>query len=100
MPLRYKYEFKNELLPKLNEKGYSTVKIREQGLLSQSTLQKLRDKEGIDWKNIETLCYMLDCQPGDLIEFEKTEEDDIAIQKKIEKAAENAKKRAEKQMNK
>ena len=65
MPLRYKIDVLNAL----KEKGYNTNKIRTEGLLSQSTLQKFRQQQGVSWKNLETLCKLLECQPGDLIEY-------------------------------
>ena len=65
MPLRYKIDILNAL----KEKGYNTNKIRTEGLLSQSTLQKFRQQQGVSWENLETLCKLLECQPGDLIEF-------------------------------
>ena len=65
MPLQYKID----VLAALKEKGYNTNKIRTEGLLSQSTLQKFRNKQGVSWENLETLCALLECQPGDLIEY-------------------------------
>ena len=65
MPLVYKIVVLNAL----KEKGYNTNKIRTEGLLSQSTLQKFRNKQGVSWENLETLCRLLECQPADLIEF-------------------------------
>ena len=60
-----------ELAKALKEKGYNTNKIRTEGLLSQSTLQKFRNQQGVSWENLETLCRLLDCQPADLIEYVK-----------------------------
>ncbi len=65
MPLRYKIDVLNAL----KEKGYNTNKIRTEGLLSQSTLQKFRQQQGVSWENLETLCKLLECQPGDLIVY-------------------------------
>ena len=65
VPLRYKVD----ILALLKERGYNTNRIRTEGLLSQSTLQKFRKGQGVSWENLETLCYLLDCQPGDLIEY-------------------------------
>lgn len=65
MPLRYKVD----ILKALKEKGYNTNKIRTEGLLSQSTLQKFRNQQGISWDSLEVLCRLLQCQPGDLIEY-------------------------------
>ena len=70
MPLQYKVDD----LAALKEKGYNTNRIRTEGLLSQSTLQKFRNKQGVSWENLETLCKLLDCQPADLIEFVKDSE--------------------------
>ena len=67
MPLQYKVD----VLAALKEKGYNTNKIRTEGLLSQSTLQKFRNKQGVSWENLETLCALLDGQPADLIEYVK-----------------------------
>lgn len=69
MPMRYKIDVLNAL----KEKGYNTNKIRTEGLLSQSTLQKFRNQQGVSWENLETLCRLLECQPGDLIEFVEEE---------------------------
>ena len=63
MPLRYKID----VLAALKEKGYNTNKIRTEGLLSQSTLQKFRNQQGVSWENLETLCRLLECQPADIV---------------------------------
>ena len=65
MPMK----FKIDVLAALKEKGYNTNRIRTEKLLSQSTLQKFRNNEGVSWENIETLCRLLECQPGDLLEY-------------------------------
>lgn len=66
MPLAYKID----VLAALKAAGYSTYKIRQEGLLSQSTLQKLREGVGVSWENIQTICRLLNCQPGDIMEYE------------------------------
>ena len=70
MPLQYKVD----VLAALKEKGYNTNRIRTEGLLSQSTLQKFRNNQGVSWENLETLCALLECQPGDLIEYVSVQE--------------------------
>ena len=65
MPLQYKVD----VLEALKAKGFTTYTLRKDGLLSQSTLQKLREHKGLAWENIENLCKLLECQPGDLIEY-------------------------------
>ena len=68
MPMK----FKIDVLAALKEKGYNTNRIRTEKLLSQSTLQKFRNNEGVSWENIETLCRLLECQPGELLEYTET----------------------------
>lgn len=64
-------QFKINILEALKEKGYTSYVLRKDNLLSQSTLQKLRDGKGLSWDNLERLCALLDCQPGDLLEYVK-----------------------------
>lgn len=65
MPMQYKID----VLSVLKDAGYNTNRIRKEKLLGEYTLQKLRGGEPIAWKSIETLCELLNCQPGDLLEY-------------------------------
>ena len=65
MAIRYKVD----VLAELKKKGYSSTRIREEKLIGQSYLQQLRRGELVSWKTLDTICALLDCQPGDLIEF-------------------------------
>ena len=64
-------QYKIDVLAALKEKGITTYKIRQEKILSESTVQKLRASKGVSWENLETLCRLLDCQPGDLMEYVK-----------------------------
>lgn len=65
MPITYE-----KLFSLLKEKGYSSYRLRKEKLISQSTLQKLRTGDGIiDSRTITRLCAMLNCQPGDIMEY-------------------------------
>lgn len=64
MPLRYKID----VLAALKEAGYSSYRLRKEKLLSESTLQKLRDGIIVSTDVTEQLCGLLNCQPGDLLE--------------------------------
>jgi putative transcriptional regulator len=64
LPLRYKID----VLAALKEAGYSSYRLRKERLLSESTLQKLRDGIIVSTDVIEQLCELLNCQPGDLLE--------------------------------
>ena len=61
--------YKINVLQALKDKGYSTYRIKNEKLLSQSTLQKLREGKPVSWENIEAFCRLLEIQPGDLLEY-------------------------------
>lgn len=65
MAIRYKID----ILAALKEKGYTSTRIREEKLIGQSYLQQIRHGELVSWKTIDTICRLLNCQPGDLVEY-------------------------------
>ena len=65
MSVRYKID----IMAALKERGYSSTRIREEKLIGQSYLQQIRHGELVSWKTIDTLCKLLDCQPGDIVEY-------------------------------
>ena len=66
-------KWKIDVLQALKDKGITTYSLRKvlakDTSLSESTIQKLRQGEGVSWDNIERLCKLLDCQPADLMEY-------------------------------
>ena len=65
MPIKY-----DKLLNLLKEKGYTTYKIRKEKLIGQGTLTALKNGTGgLDAKTLGKLCQILNCQPGDLMEY-------------------------------
>ncbi len=73
MSIRYKVD----VLAELKKKGYSSTKIREEKLIGQSYLQQLRHQELVSWKTIDTICALLDCQVGDLLEYVKDSDNGV-----------------------
>ncbi len=65
MPFIYKINVLNAL----KDKGIKTTTIRNNKLFSESTLQKFRQQLPVSWENLEMLCKLLECQPGDIIEY-------------------------------
>ncbi len=65
MPMKYKLD----VLAALKEKGYNTSRIRKEKIMGESMLQKLRSGQMVSWATFETLCVLLECQPGDLIQY-------------------------------
>lgn len=67
MPIKYRIE----ILPALKEAGYNTTRLRREKLLGESTIQQIRKGELVSWGNISRICEMLNCQPGDILEYQK-----------------------------
>ena len=65
MPVRYKID----VLAALKEKGYTTYKLKQEKLLAESTIQKLRTNTMVSIDTIGSLCKLLGCQVGDLVEY-------------------------------
>ena len=65
MAIRYK----SDVLALLKAAGYPSTRIRAEKLLGQSYMQQLRKGELISWAALNKICSLLDCQPGDLLEY-------------------------------
>ena len=65
MPIRYKIN----VLQKLKEAGYNSTRIRTEKLLGESYLTQLRRGQMVSWAALETICKLLNCQPGDIVEY-------------------------------
>lgn len=53
----------------MKEKGLTTYKIRKENIISQGALTSLRAGKSVTMDTIEKLCKVLECQPGDIIEY-------------------------------
>ena len=62
--------YKKDILQELKAAGYSSYRMQQEKLLADSTLQKLRRGDTrITLENLNTICTLLRCQPGDLLEW-------------------------------
>lgn len=65
----------SKLFTLLKERGISTYKIRQENIVSQAALTKMKNGEGnIDTRTLERLCAYLHCQPGDIMEYQEAED--------------------------
>lgn len=71
MPIQYKMK----ILPAMKAAGYNSNRLRKEKLLSQATIQKLRQGELVSWLNISRICSILKCQPGDILEYVEDREE-------------------------
>ena len=67
MPIQYK----TDIIAALKEAGYNTSRIRKEKIMGEAMLQKIRGGQMVSWATLETICTLLDCQPGDLLEYVK-----------------------------
>ncbi len=72
MPIRYK----QDILASLKAAGYTQNRIRNEKIMGQATLTQLRHGKLVSWANMEIICRLLNCQPGDLIEYVEAMERD------------------------
>lgn len=59
----------DKLLSLMVEKELSTYKIRKDKVISESTLQNIREGKRITTDAVASLCEALNCQPGDILEY-------------------------------
>lgn len=69
MPMAYKID----VIAALKDAGYNTSTIRKEKIMGESMLQKIRSGQMVSWAVLEVLCELLDCQPGDIVEYVKDE---------------------------
>ena len=63
--LRYKLDVVKEL----KDAGYNPWRIREEKLLSEGTMTSLRRGIIVRPESLDTICRLLGCQPGMIIEW-------------------------------
>ena len=66
-----KYE---KLFALMKEKGLTTYRIRQENIISQSALTAIKNGKSVTTDTIAKLCKVLNCQPGDIMEYEEEQE--------------------------
>ena len=61
--------YKINVLDALKDKGYNTNRIRQEKIFGQQQLQKIRNGELASKSVLDIICKLLDCQPGDILEY-------------------------------
>lgn len=64
MPIIY-----DKLLAMMKKKGITSYTIRQNNIIGQATLTKIRNGGDIDTRTIAKFCELLECQPGDILEY-------------------------------
>jgi putative transcriptional regulator len=68
--------YRVDVLDALKRAGISSYRIYKDKLLPQSTLQRIREgNTSVNVGSIATLCSLLHCQPGDILEYVPDEDE-------------------------
>ena len=61
-------KYKIDILSEFKRKGYKTTTIRQNKIMGERQLQSIRQGQ-VTISNINIICQLLQCQPGDFIEY-------------------------------
>ena len=61
--------YKINVLESLKEAGYTTTRLRKNKLLGENAIQYLREDRMVGTKALDSICKMLDMQPGNIIKY-------------------------------
>lgn len=70
MPIRY-----DKLLKLLESNGITSYTLKKDNVIGQATYKKIKEGGDIDTRTIAKLCKLLNCQPGDLLEYVEEEKE-------------------------
>ena len=66
--------YKADILAKLKQNGITTYQLRKERILSEKAIQPIREGKPVSWQNLDKICALLKCQPGDLLEWVDADE--------------------------
>ena len=61
--------YKIDILEELKANGYTSYKLRKDKLIGEAQIQKIRNGEIASKETLNTICKLLNCQPGDILEY-------------------------------
>lgn len=62
--------YKLDVLKALKGAGYSSDRLRKEKLLGQAAIQDMRNGKPVGIKSLDTICRLLDMQPGNIYKYE------------------------------
>lgn len=66
MPIKY-----DKLINLMKQAGITSYTVKKDKIIGQATYKKILVGGDIDTRTIAKLCELLNCQPGDILEYEK-----------------------------
>lgn len=69
--------YRLDVLEALKAAGWSTYRLGSKGekIIGERTIQVLREGRPVSFEILARLCRLLDCQPGDLLEYVPDEDE-------------------------
>ena len=59
----------DKLLKKMADSGITSYTVKRDKIIGQATFKKIKEGGDIDTRSINKLCKLLQCQPGDILEY-------------------------------
>ena len=69
MPIKY-----DKLLKMMANQGITSYTLKRDNIIGQATFKKIKEGGDIDTRTIAKLCKILNCQPGDILEYTPEDE--------------------------
>ena len=61
--------YKIDVMNAVKNAGYSSYRLRKEKIMGESMMQHIRQGELMSWEALSKVCEMLNCQPGDILEY-------------------------------
>lgn len=62
-------QYKIDVTEALKEKGYTSYRIRKDKIIGERQMAQIRHGEVVSNAILDKLCFLLQCQPGDIIKY-------------------------------
>lgn len=71
------WRYKIDILKELSSRGYTSTRMRKEKIMSEGTMQHIRNGKGISFDTLNIVCLILRKEPADIIEIIPTDEEKI-----------------------
>ena len=62
-------KYRPDIMQRLKEAGYNSTTLRREKIFGESVMQAFRSGAIFPNKSLDRLCEILQCQPGDILEY-------------------------------
>lgn len=69
--------YKIDVMNALKNAGYSSYRLRKEKIMGESMMQHIRQGELMSWEALSKVCEMLNCQPGDILEYKNARDTSV-----------------------